>query len=294
MSFSDVVRREFKVSDDERDKGLVTPADVKRYDNICYVKGGDKDASHYLDVYRPSERSEDKLPVIVNVHGGGWVYGDKETYQFYCMDLCRRGYAVVNASYRLAPLFKYPAQLEDVNSVFQWTLENADKYGFDKDKVYAVGDSAGANLLALFCLMCTNENYAALYDFKAPAGFVPLAVALNCGVYDVTVNMREMKGFLKEFMPGGGTDEELDLLNVVEFVNDKFPPSFIMTCYGDFLKNQAPLLEDALSKAAVPYVSKVYGSDDHPLKHVFHCDIRMKEAVICNDEQCRFFEEHGL
>ena len=114
MSFSDVVRREFKVSDDERDKGLVTPADVKRYDNICYVKGGDKDASHYLDVYRPLERSEDKLPVIVNVHGGGWVYGDKETYQFYCMDLCRRGYAVVNASYRLAPLFKYPAQLEDV------------------------------------------------------------------------------------------------------------------------------------------------------------------------------------
>ena len=155
MSFSDVVRREFKVSDDERDKGLVTPADVKRYDNICYVKGGDKDASHYLDVYRPLERSEDKLPVIVNVHGGGWVYGDKETYQFYCMDLCRRG-------------------------------------------------------------------------------------------------------------------------------------------YGDFLKNQAPLLEDALSKAAVPYVSKVYGSDDHPLKHVFHCDIRMKEAVICNDEQCRFFEEQGL
>ena len=59
-----------------------------------------------LDVYRQKDATG-KLPVIVSVHGGGWVYGDKERYQFYCMDLAERGFAVVNFSYRLAPEYKF-------------------------------------------------------------------------------------------------------------------------------------------------------------------------------------------
>ena len=333
MSFSDVVRREFKASDDERDRGLTTPSEVIRFDNICYADeginaGGKRIDLHerqeeqwisrwqFLDVYRPADAGNMKLPVIVSVHGGGWVYGDKEVYQYYCMELCRRGYAVVNFSYRLAPVFKFPTQLEDTNKVFHWVLSNADEYGFDTDRIYAVGDSAGANILGLFCLMCTNEEYAAKYEFNVPdikvinernnsgdAGnnakcnsdiavkkFVPRAVGLNCGAYDIKENIREMRGFMKELMPNKGTPEELDMLNVTRYINKDFPPTFLMTCYGDFLMNQAPLLEMKFKELGVPYVSRLYGSKEEPLKHVFHCDIRMKEAKICNDETCRFFE----
>ena len=333
MSFSDVVRREFKASDDERDRGLTTPSEVIRFDNICYADGSndtglDRTGSQneqekqwisrwqFLDVYRPADAGNMKLPVIVSVHGGGWVYGDKEVYQYYCMDLCRRGFAVVNFSYRLAPVFKFPIQLEDTNMVFQWVLNNAGEYGFDIDRIYAVGDSAGANILGLFCLMCTNEEYASRYEFNVPdikvinernnsgdAGnnakcnsdiavkkFVPRAVGLNCGAYDITKNPREMRGFMKELMPNKGTPEELDMLNVTRYINKDFPPTFLMTCYGDFLMNQAPLLEMKFKELGVPYVSRLYGSKEEPLKHVFHCDIRMKEGKICNDETCRFFE----
>ena len=119
---SDMIRKSFKEGDDKRDAGLKTPDDIKRYDNIVY---GRDSVWQVLDVYRPKALEGKKLPVIVSVHGGAWVYGDKERYQYYCMDLAKRGFAVVNFTYRLAPEFKYPAPLEDTNLVFAWILAHA-------------------------------------------------------------------------------------------------------------------------------------------------------------------------
>ena len=112
---SQKLKKEFFKNDEIRDKGLTTPEDVVRYDDIFY---GENHKWQILDVYRPKD-SEGILPVIVSVHGGGWVYGDKERYQWYCMDLARRGFAVVNFTYRLAPEYKFPSPIEDTNSVIK-------------------------------------------------------------------------------------------------------------------------------------------------------------------------------
>ena len=75
MSYtSERVRREWKIGDAKRDAGLTTPDDIQRFDNISY---GEDLVWNLLDVYRP-KKQDGKLPVIVNIHGGGWVYGDKE------------------------------------------------------------------------------------------------------------------------------------------------------------------------------------------------------------------------
>ncbi len=84
------IRREFKENDDMRDDGLTTPEDVERVDDICY---GTDITWQILDVYRPKMAQERKLPVIISYHGGGWVYGDKERYQYYCMSLAKQGFA---------------------------------------------------------------------------------------------------------------------------------------------------------------------------------------------------------
>ena len=97
-------RKDFGNSDKKRDEGLSVPADIVRFDDILY--GDDKKFRkwQFLDVYRPKEIPlKEKIPVIVSVHGGAWVYGDKDVYQWYCMRLAQRGFAVVNFSYRLAP-----------------------------------------------------------------------------------------------------------------------------------------------------------------------------------------------
>lgn len=281
-------RRSFTRSDTERDRGLTTPEDIIRHNNIPY---GEDPQWQLLDVYRPRGAGNQPLPVIVSVHGGAWVYGSKEVYQFYCMSLAQQGFAVVNFSYRLAPQHKFPAPLEDTNIVFHWILEHADTYGFDPRCVFAVGDSAGANTLGLFCAACTNLNYAARYPFQLPEGFCPRAVALNCGQYKIVPRPTGMTRLLiPELLPQRGTPEELEAMDVIAQITNHFPPTYVMTSNRDFLKEQAPILSRALESAGVPFVFRCYGSEQNPLGHVFHCNIRSLAAQRCNEEECMFFK----
>ena len=288
MSISSMMlRAAFKRSDDKRDKGLTTPEDVLRFDDIRY---GPDQKWNMLDVYRP-KNGEETLPVIVSVHGGGWVYGDKERYQYYCMSLAQHGFAVVNFSYRLAPKHKFPAPLEDTNSVFRWVLLNAEKYGFDTARIFAVGDSAGAHNLALYSCICTNPDFAKGFPFSVPDGFAPTAVALNCGVYRVDVSKKDLTTqLMADLLPEKGSAEEIRKISVMNHLTSAFPPSFIMTCEGDFLAPEAIPLLEALKELNVPAEYHYYGDADNVLGHVFHCNIRLPDAQQCNRDECEWFK----
>ena len=295
-TLSDVVRSQFKAGDDVRDAGLVTPAGIERFDDIAY---GPDAAWQVLDVYRPksapaptSPTAPQPLPVIVSVHGGAWVYGDKERYQWYCMDLASRGFVVVNFTYRLAPEFKFPASMEDTCAVFAWTLAHIAEYGGDPQRIFAVGDSAGGHMLGLFCNLCTNPAYAALLDLDVPEGFAPVAVAINCGANEIVISDDPndlTSGLMGDFLKDGGTDEELNLIDVGGHVTAAFPPAFIMTCDGDFLYDQAFPLAAKLRELKVVHELHVYAGLSEPLPHVFHCNMRSEDARRCNDDECRFF-----
>lgn len=282
-----LLRKLFTSGDNKRDAGLMTPADIQRFDDIPY---GTDAQWQCLDVYRP-KAIQGSLPVIVSVHGGGWVYGDKERYQFYCMDLARRGFAVVNFTYHLAPKYKFPQPLLDTCMAFQWVLDNADQYGLDTKNVFAVGDSAGGHLLALYCILCTNPDYAARYDFAANADALPKAVGLNCGSYDIA-GSGLTHGLTKDFLPERGTPEELALITPLNHITKTFPPSYIMTASKDFLQEDSLKLQGKLNALGVPNTFRLYDNARHSLGHVFHLDIRSAEAKECNDEECRFFREH--
>lgn len=287
---TDEIRKSFKAGDDIRDEGLTTPSDIVRFDDIFYGENRDWQK---LDVYRPAESGDRKLPVIVSVHGGAWTYGDKERYQFYCMNLAQRGFAVVNFTYRLMPEFKFPAQLEDTNLVFAWILENAEKYNLDVKNIFALGDSAGGHLLCLYTAICTNAGYARNYSFSVPKNLALKAVALNCGVYTRKKGESEQDDLLMaELLPGGGTAEEYELISGVNHVTSGFVPAFVMTANQDFLKNQAPVLVSRLMEVNVPFTFRFYGTDENPLGHVFHCDIKSAAAKLCNDEECEFFSKY--
>ena len=287
------LRRSFKKSDDRRDAGLTTPGGIERRDDICY---GTDPRWQTLDVYRP-RKTAGKLPVIISVHGGGWTYGDKERYQYYCMDLAERGFAVVNFTYRVAPEFKFPAGIEDTCLVFDWVLKNSG--WFDLTRVYAVGDSAGAHMLTIYCAMGTDPAYAARLGLRPPdlpdgSPFLPRAVALNCGVYEIRLDKGSSpmtRGLMKALLPHHGSAEELQLINPLPRINARFPRAFIMTANRDGLAGPPAQkgLTDRLTAAGVSFIDKTYGTDEAPLGHVFHCDIRSAAAKQCNDDECSFF-----
>lgn len=286
---SSFIRELFKTGDDIRDAGLTTPENIVRYNDIAYGPDSKKQS---LDVYRPSAEDGKKLPVIVSVHGGGWVYGDKERYQFYCMNLAQRGFAVVNFTYRLASENKYPDSLEDTNSVFAWVLNHVEEFGFDAEHIFAVGDSAGAHNLGLYAAICTNPAYASFYAFDVPKGFRPAAIALNCGAYSLVNDKSDQTmALMTDFLPEHGTERELWLIDVTAHITPDYPPTFFMTSTGDFLQEQAALLAAQLARAKVPFVFRFYGDKDHILPHVFHCNIRSEDARMCNDEECAFFKK---
>lgn len=288
MSISSfLMRKMFTIGDNKRDAGLSTPDDIVRFDDIVY---GTDAKWQCLDVYRPKD-AQGKLPMIVSVHGGGWVYGDKERYQFYCMDLARRGFAVVNYTYHLAPKYKFPQPLLDTCLVFQWVLDNADKYGLDAENIFAVGDSAGGHLLALYCILCTNAEYAARYDFTADPKALPKALGLNCGAYDLS-GSGLATSLAKDFLPGRGTAEERALVTPLNHITAAFPPSYIMTASKDFLQEDALKLQSKLNDLGVPNTYRLYDNAEHVLGHVFHLNIRSAEAKECNDEECLFFRDH--
>ena len=138
----------------------------------------------------------------------------------------------------------------------------------------------------------TVKEYADKYIFKVKDNFVPKAVALNCGVYQI--NMTDKKDLLTRLMydllPHKGNKGELYLINVLNHINNKFPPCFVMTAVEDFVKDQAPLLVDKLKENNIKYEYKIYGDDNNRLGHVFHCDIKTDDAKLCNKEECDFFK----
>lgn len=279
-----MVRAMFESGDNKRDEGLTTPEDVERSDDISYGPDG---RWQRLDLYRPRNVTG-PLPVIVSVHGGGWVYGDKERYQFYCMELARRGFAVVNFTYRLAPKHKFPAPLEDTVLAFRWTMENAGTYGLDKSHVFAVGDSAGGHLLALYCAAYSDPDYAAALGIPGPLPVLPEAVALHCGAYRFGGDGM-LRRLLRDLMPRGGTAKERALIAPLPHITAAFPPAYIMTASGDFLKQDSLAMHRRLEELGVENVFRLYEKDEGTLGHVFHLNIRSPEAEACNDDQCAFF-----
>ncbi len=104
---------------------------------------------HLLDVYYPEGTKADaKLPVIIDIHGGGWMYGDKDLNKYYCLELANRGYVVFNMSYRLAPDVTVNEQLQDCAEALKWINENMESYPCDRSRILLTGDSAGGQLCA--------------------------------------------------------------------------------------------------------------------------------------------------
>ena len=273
-------------SDAKRDRGLKTPEDIRRIDRIPY---GPDARWNTLDVYRPRGKAG-KLPVIVNIHGGGYVYGSTKQYQFYCMGLAQRGFAVVSFNYHLAPKYKFPTPVRDTNLVMEWICRKAEIYGFDTDNVVIVGDSAGAQLASQYAVICTDPEYAKIMEITPPE-FSLRAVGLNCGMYDLKKRAGEIPGnklmidyFTKDPSVYG---KKLDVLS---HVTEKFPPAYLLSAKGDFLVEQCRPMAELIRSKGVPCEYRIYG--DEKTGHVFHLDMRSDLARKANDEEIAFIREH--
>ena len=152
-----------KRMDDKRIATLTPPSGVTEINNIAYLDDGH--IHHQLDVYYPEGTKEtDRLPVLIDIHGGGWMYGDKELNKYYCLELATKGFVVFNMSYRLYPEVNARQQLWDISNCLKWISENLASYPCDTDNIYLTGDSAGGMLAAFTAMLSESEKMRDLYD----------------------------------------------------------------------------------------------------------------------------------
>lgn len=281
-------RLEWSKNDHFRDRGVAVPLDVEQICDISYGKYG---VWNLLDVYRPFKRSP-RLPVIINVHGGGYFYGDRELYRYYCLALAREGFAVLNFNYRLAPENRFPAPLEDTNNVLHWLKAHEEEYGLDSGNVFLIGDSAGAQIASQYAAIYSDPAYAAAFGMTVPDVTIR-SIGLSCGMYDMLseLNRTQRGDIMSDYL--GDDYEETGLLDVLSHIGPDYPPTFIFSAHHDFLLPCCEPMGQLLTRRGVENVCKIYGSPDNPsVGHVFQVDRWSNEGKLANRDQLNFFRQH--
>ena len=273
---ADELRKQWAESDRKRDEG-VSPAEVREIGGIPYANGC------CTDIFYP-EQAADSYPVIVNVHGGGWFYGDRQLYSLYAKYLASHGFAVVSFDYRLAPEHRYPAGFLDVCALMDFVQTHAAEYGLDLSALCMVGDSAGAQLVSQYCVYASNPEYRALLPETAGlAAPLPQRIALNCGLYALDPHT---DGLLRWYADGEIPDS---LLHVLDCMKAGFPQTYLMASVNDGLRGRSAAMRERLEALGIPHVYREFGADDPTAGHVFHLDMRSETGQRCNAEEIAFF-----
>ena len=230
--------------------------------NIVYKVASGHEAK--LDVYRPSHAAG-TTPVLMMIHGGGWLFGTKEDSVPYLLPFLQMGFSVVNVEYRMGSVSLAPAAVEDCLCALHWIGRNAKKYEFDLGKVVVTGGSAGGHLALTTAMIPPSagfENECAYEDDQGWTGtFVDsrpkVAAVVNWfGITDVADMLQgpNMRGYAVSWLGSSPNREDLARrVSPLSYVRSGLPP--ILTIHGDADKlvphAHAVRLHEALTKAGV-------------------------------------------
>lgn len=242
-------REDFQRLTEERDGNFKFPDDVVRIKDIGYDK---RYPERRLDVYRPSDTSR-KYPVIVNVHGGGLVMGNKEFNTYFCAQLAKLGFIVFSVEYRLIPNTKIYGQWDDVSRAMDFVAEIAPAFDGDMSNVYMVGDSAGALLIVYALALQKNRRFANTANVRPCTKLNVNAVALISGMF-YTTRFDEIGLFMANTIWGKGFRKR----GIRRFTDPGYsgiakhlPPCYLITSESDTLLHYTMDFADALSVEGV-------------------------------------------
>lgn len=213
-----------------------------------------------LRIYTPTSGSS--FPVIVYLHGGGWVIGDFETHDGICRHLAKEASAVVVAvGYRLAPEHKFPAAPEDCYAATAWVAAHAAEIGGDAKRIVVGGDSAGGNLTAAVCLMARDRKgpkiaYQLLIYPVTDHSFETPSYRENAMGYLLEKN--SMTWFWGHYL-SDAKDGENPYASPLRAKDLKgLPPAHLITAEFDPLRDEGEAYGKRLQEAGVPVQMKRY------------------------------------
>jgi acetyl esterase len=202
-------------------------------------------------LYRPDGGGA--LPLLVFLHGGGWLLGDLETHDAMCRHLAHRsGCAVLAVGYRLAPEHPFPAGLDDATAAFAWARAQAGPLGCDPDRIALGGESAGANLTAALTLRLRDSGEA------QPQFQLLVHPATDLAMPLPSFDAIAIPGLTREYlvacrtMYAGATDYADPLISPINAASHEgLAPAIVLTAAEDPLRDDGEAYALALVRAGV-------------------------------------------
>ncbi|MGE8035420.1 alpha/beta hydrolase fold domain-containing protein [Lysinibacillus sp. NPDC093692] len=224
-----------------------------------------------LDVWPAHASSKTALnPAVINVHGGGWVEGDKNSAPHWNQYLSELGYTVFDVQYRMPPHAEWKDEVGDVKSAIGWVVEHADTYKIDPTKINLMGQSAGGNLAMLAAYSMGNE------ELSASTNVAPTPINSVINIYGPTDMTKFYQGspspdyvqnVMKEYI--GGTPSQFPdrykKLSPINYIGEHTPPTITFLGMDDRIVpiEQAKILDTALSKNNVLHELYLLPHADH-------------------------------
>lgn len=242
---------------------------------------------HY---YRPEDSAGKKIPLLINIHGGGFVKGRRDQDIVFCRNICSRsGYAVLDIDYVPAPAMRYPGQVVACYDVMQYCAAHGDDLEIDGKRIAVGGHSAGGNLTAAIILRAIDLET-----------FVPALQILDYAVFDNKASAAERRNgasnpqipvwksdlYQKMYVnpedaqevycsPAFATDEQLA----------KMPPTLMMYCESDMFCDEAAEFQRRLLALGVPVYGKRFLYSNHGFvvqrKNEFAAAEKMILTALC-------------
>ena len=211
-----------------------------------------------VDIHKPL--GDGPFPILIYLHGGGWIMGSPKTHRRLGHRFAEEGYLVFNVHYRLGPEAPFPAAYDDCVTALDWVLEHAQEYAGDTSRIAMGGDSAGGNLTAAVAAHLEDKTLLKAILLIYPAldfanmdlgdGVIPGA---DINIVDLMVN-----GYIGHDYDNLVSDPRVSPIHV----GDRLPPAHIMCGTADGLIEDCKRLEAILQKVGIDHETAYF--DDMP------------------------------
>jgi acetyl esterase/lipase len=263
--------------------------------NIVY----DEIENSVMDIYYPKD-VQGPLSVVVWLHGGGYILGDKEVTKEYAMTLASHGYVVANVNYALAPEHKYPTHVVQANHALKYLNSNAPEYGGDMDRLFLGGNSAGGQIVSQIAAITSNERLAKSMGIKSAIENEQLSgVLLFCSIYDMNTIRATVTPFLETFMwsyMGMRNFENyprIDELSTVKQITSEYPPVFVSVSDADLLEPQSIELIKVLENNSVEVDPVLFNGTNANLGHDYQYNLASPAAQQTLTKVINFLDMHN-
>jgi acetyl esterase len=243
--------------------GAVAPGTVVN-DRTIKGPGGDLP----LRVYRPSRAGSGARPLIVNFHGGGFVFGDLRLSDWACSRVAMTvGAVVVSVDYRLAPGHRFPAAVDDCYAALVWAAQNAADLGAE-GPIGVMGESAGGNLSAVMCLLARDRGGPAISHQALLYPATDLSTEHAAKANTLIISEPEMRAYRRHYL-GDADPRDLRASPVLADDHGRLPSALIQVAEHDPLREDGARYAAALRAAGVPvrfteYVGMPHGYLNFP------------------------------